>query len=1143
MRVKYFIISMFLNTLICSKSSVAQKISLPNQKNSLILNSDNKILSFELEIGELNFKTITKDKEFFSKFDIPGYFHHRKIGFPELAQLNQLIEVPKSGNVSINIIAKKSKIFYLDSLQIPKIIPAQRSISKSEDPKNVKFEKNNKCYRSNNFFRPEIISIEKTGIFRKHQLARLEICPFEYNPKKNILIVFYEIQFEIDFENEDFSSNDNLIYDNLETRSVLSNCINKSVNQRDTITTYPTSYVIISDRSFEQQIQPLINWKTKKGFKVIESYTDQPEVGNTSETIKNYLSDLYNNPSDYNPPSYVLLVGDVDEIPSFSGLHGSHVTDLYYAEYDGNGDIYADAYYGRFSSSNPTEIENMVNKTIAYEKYNFEDPSFLGHSVMISGVDNAMAPTHGNGQINYANQYYTNSNNNIISHTYLFPESGSSSSDILQKINSGCAFVNYTAHGYGQGWVDPAFSCTDVHSMTNFGKPALMIGNCCQSNKFDDPESFGEALLRVDSSRGAIGYIGGSNDTYWNEDYWWSVGAGIVDSFPEYNPGNLGFYDRLFHLNGESQQDWYVTNSQIMMAGNLAVSQAEGADAYYSEIYHLMGDPSLMTFLWQPDSLIVQHVNSVVIGINTINIICEKGAYVSLTQNGVFVDAGLVSEYGTIDLDISNINSLDLIEVVVTKQNKIPYFSTIEVLAPEGIFLQCINNDFNDESGNSNNEVDFNEIINLNTTIKNFGDTIANGVYAILSSSSNSIEIVQDSAYFGTISAGDSSLSNNFRFQVGSNVEDQQLIPFIMEIYDNQSNVWSSYIQTKVNAPNSYSDSYFILDSLYGNNNSRIEPGEILQIKFPVYNNGHADHNQLLANLTSNSDLVEISPNIINIGDLQADNQSVILFDISVDSSFIPGNKVTFNLFLIDGGFQYTYEFDIIVGLVIESFSYGEISTAGWINNSFFPWVTDSFNYYSENYSFMSSNSEADDTQSILELNLLVELPSDLSFMKKVSSEESYDFFRFFIDNVEYDSWSGEHEWSYHEYQIDTGYHNFKWIYEKDFSVLGGLDAAWIDDIVFPVSQPSLLSVRRKEKSDIFIYPNPSSSKFYLSSKNNSFVNIKLLDIYGRTVNNFDNIELDQNIFTIDVNNLKKGFYFIQVSTSEDIFTKRVIVN
>ena len=1134
---------MLLFSSFLSNYFISQIIDLPPNRSFLNIKEVDNNLSILLNIDNLYCKTIKNDDNYYSKLDISGYFHHRKIGYPELAQVNQLIEIPNNGKITIKIVSKKSKTIDLDSLNIPLIFPAQRSISKSEDPENVIFEKNSKVYNSNKFFKPNLVNIEKTGILRKHQLARLEICPFEYNPLKNVLVVYYELQIDVEFTNGNFSENVNKIYDNIETRSLINNSFKNRSNSRDTITSYPTSYVIISDRSFEQQIQPLINWKTKKGFKVIESYTDQPEVGNTSESIKSYLSDLYNNPSDFNPPSYILLVGDVDEIPSFSGLHGNHVTDLYYAEYDGNGDIYADAYYGRFSSSSPTEIQNMVDKTIAYEKYNFEDPSFLGHSVMISGVDNAMAPTHGNGQINYANQYYTNSSNNIISHTYLFPESGNSSSDILQKINNGCAFVNYTAHGYEQGWVDPAFSCTDVHSMTNFGKPALMIGNCCQSNKFDDPESFGEALLRVDSSRGAIGYIGGSNDTYWNEDYWWAVGAGIVDSFPEYVPENLGFYDRLFHLNGESQQDWYVTNSQIMMAGNLAVSQAEGADAYYCEIYHLMGDPSLMTFLWQPDSLTVQHVDSVVIGINTINIICEKGAYVSLTQNGVFIDAGLVSEYGTINLDISNINSLDLIEVVVTKQNKIPFFSIIEVLAPEGIFLQSINNEFNDESGNNNNEVDFNEIINLNTTIKNFGDTIANEVYAILSSFSSSIEILQDSAYFGTISAGDSILSNNFRFQVGSNVEDQQLIPFIMEIYDNQSNVWNSYIQTKVNAPNSYSDSYFILDSLHGNNNSRIEPGEILQIKFPVYNDGHADHNQLIANLTSNSDLVEISPNIVNIGDLQADDQSEILFDISVDSSLIPGNKVTFNLFLIDGGFQYNYEFEIIVGLVIESFSYGEISTAGWINNSFFPWVTDSINYYSENYSFMSSNSEADDTQSVLELNLLVELPSDLSFMKKVSSEENYDKLRFFIDNVEHDSWSGEHGWSYHEYQIDTGYHNFKWIYEKDFSVLGGLDAAWIDDIVFPVSQASLLSVPRKDKPDILIYPNPTSSKFYLSSQNTSFIKINLLDIYGRIVENFDNIELNRNIFTIDVNNLKKGFYFIQVSTPKDNFTKRVIVN
>ena len=41
---------------------------------------------------------------------------------------------------------------------------------------------------------------------------------------------------------------------------------------------------------------------------------------------------------------------------------------------------------------NPQEIQHMVSKTIDYEMYNFQDPSFLTDAVMISGVDAAMAP-------------------------------------------------------------------------------------------------------------------------------------------------------------------------------------------------------------------------------------------------------------------------------------------------------------------------------------------------------------------------------------------------------------------------------------------------------------------------------------------------------------------------------------------------------------------------------------------------------------------------------------------------------------------------------------------------------------------------------------------------------------------------------
>ena len=68
--------------------------------------------------------------------------------------------------------------------------------------------------------------------------------------------------------------------------------------------------------------------ENKKGFNVIEAYTDDPNVGNTTTSIKNYLQNLYNNPGSNNPPSYILLVGDVNEIPSFSGTQGNHVRDF-----------------------------------------------------------------------------------------------------------------------------------------------------------------------------------------------------------------------------------------------------------------------------------------------------------------------------------------------------------------------------------------------------------------------------------------------------------------------------------------------------------------------------------------------------------------------------------------------------------------------------------------------------------------------------------------------------------------------------------------------------------------------------------------------------------------------------------------------
>ncbi len=56
---------------------------------------------------------------------------------------------------------------------------------------------------------------------------------------------------------------------------------------------------------FENDLQPFIEWKIKKGYKVIVAYTD--EIGNTYTQIQSYIHQQYNQgtPTDP-PPSFVL---------------------------------------------------------------------------------------------------------------------------------------------------------------------------------------------------------------------------------------------------------------------------------------------------------------------------------------------------------------------------------------------------------------------------------------------------------------------------------------------------------------------------------------------------------------------------------------------------------------------------------------------------------------------------------------------------------------------------------------------------------------------------------------------------------------------------------------------------------------------
>ncbi|MEN8006136.1 MAG: S8 family serine peptidase, partial [Candidatus Krumholzibacteriota bacterium] len=75
----------------------------------------------------------------------------------------------------------------------------------------------------------------------------------------------------------------------------------------------------------------------------------------------------------------------------------------------------------------------------------------------------------------------------------------------------------------------------------------------------------------------------------------------------------------------------------------------------------------------------------------------------------------------------------------------------------------------------------------------------------------------------------------------------------------------------------------------------------------------------------------------------------------------------------------------------------------------------------------------------------------NISFRFRVNTEEFYDLFNFYVDDVVVGTWSGETDWAEFVHAVSAGPHTFKWEYTKDGSYFPVNDGAWVDFITFPL--------------------------------------------------------------------------------------------
>ena len=246
-----------------------------------------------------------------------------------------------------------------------------------------------------------------------------------------------------------------------------------------------------------------------------------------------------------------------------------------------------------------------------------------------------------------------------------------------------------------------------------------------------------------------------------------------------------------------------------------------------------------------------------------------------------------------------------------------------------------------------------------------------------------------------------------------------------------------------------------------GNNNGQIDPGETVDIIIPIQNTGMFVVTDVLADFICNDPYTIVNSAMLDFGSIDPGEEAEGILNITVSPATPIGHSISGDLEVVctslGNSFNYSFDLNFKVGLIVEDFETGDFSAFEWEFGGDADWTISTSNVYEGTY---CAKSGAIDDQEESELILTMEVLADdeISFFRKVSSEGDYDYLRFYIDDLQMGEWEGDESWGEVTFSVTTGIHTFKWAYEKDYSVAGGNDCAWLDFISLPAVDQGMLT-------------------------------------------------------------------------------------
>lgn len=1044
-------------------------------------------LTLNFSMYDFTMDDCVRNGQSMQEIGLDGVFLPNNEGAPNLPVLSRFIAVPNGAQVSVEVVKSRTEAYHNVNLAPAPHIP----LDNERGP--LQYNKDLSIFSKDAFYPAQPVSVSGLHKMRGVSTSVLSITPYQYNPVTKELLVYRDIEVKISFTGGDGQFGESRLRDRFWEPILMDNLLNhnslpafstlyQSSGNNKTTTATGCEYLIIvpNDAIFSQWADSIKAFRTEQGI-LTKVVTLSQIGGNTTSAIENYINNAYNTWDI--PPSAILMMADYGTNASNSitaPIWDSYcVSDNIYGDVD-NDDL-PDIAMARMTANNASQLETYCRKFLDYERNPPTDPNFYKKPITALGWQTERwfqicseviggflkyglgkqpvrvnAVYDGNPDVD---PWSTATNTNTVV-TYFGPSglnyipsnpqalggwTGGTASIINQNLNAGAFMLQHRDHGMETGWGEPSYTNSSIDGLTNVGKLAYIFSVNCLTGKYNySAECFAEKFHRYKyngQNAGCVGILAASETSYSfvNDTYVW----GLMDNlWPQFMPA----YGEMFQQRGLLPCFGNAAGKYFLAQSSWPYNTSNKVVTYH--LFHHHGDAFLTLFSEVPSQITVSHAEVMIETATAFDVTADEGSFIALTANGQIIGTG-EGTGAPVAIPVTPPAIGTQVKVVVTKQNCYRHYSYVTVISAENPYVVTDSFEINDATGNNNQQADFGENLKLSLSEENLGNNPANNVVVTISGFDPYFNITDNSQAYPTIAShAIVSVPDGFGIQVANNVPDGYSKMFTASA-TNGTDTWVSYFTMSASAPKLNAGMFVVDDTQQGNGNHRLDAGDTAVIRIPVTNSGSSIAPDVQTTLSISGGFVELLNTSASVGALQPLGTSYAEFTVYVVDPSPFGSPITLNFTAISGAYSVQRAFNTQINLIVEDWETGDFTKFDWQSSGNLPWTIVNSGTYEGVYSAKSGAIGNSQTSQMF-INYDVPTNDSISFYYKVSSEPTFDGLRFFIDNVQKGSYSGNTPWSRASFPITAGSHTFKWVYTKNNSNTGGMDCAWLDFIVLP---------------------------------------------------------------------------------------------